>query len=117
MNLSIKNLPLFAAKAARDVTEMKDQPLSSLTVGQAENIIKFWMYEALMEIKAPEELSVTYHTRSAASKKLAIAPATLDDIVNRHPDVSYRWIGNRKILLDGDLQKIIQEHNIYHDEN
>ena len=116
MEIKVTNLPTFATEAARLITSRADQPLNSLSIKDAEIVLKTWFFEAVLEIQKPDEITMTYYTRAEASRKLGIVPATLDDLV-RKADIKYRWLGNRKILLEGELNSLISEENIYNPKN
>jgi len=112
MKLDVKSLPTFATEAARIVTLRGHEPFNLLTLAEAEKVVKTWLYEALMELREPEESTVQYFPRSAAARELNIAPATLDDLI-RKSVIKWRWLGNRKILLQADLNSLIKTENIY----
>lgn len=114
MKLKVKTLPTFATDASRICTLRADEPFGGLTLEEAEKVVKTWFYETLLEVKEPDECKILFFTRTTASKQLNIAPETLDGLIKKM-GIEYHWLGNRKILYQSDLNRLITDKNIYND--
>ena len=114
MKFDVNSLPTFATEAARLATKRGNESALKLSIEQLEMLVKTWLYEALMEIRDPEEATTAFFTRAQAARELGIAAATLDDL-ERKGSFKYRWLGNRKVILQADLNGLITDKNIYNE--
>jgi len=112
MRFEITSLPLFAGKGVKLADEKANEPFGSLTVQQAEKLLKTWFYETLLELQQPDEYQPPFYNRLQVAEKLGISLPTVDSWVLKGI-LPCHYLGKRRVFLPGDLDDIVEDHNFY----
>lgn len=92
---------------------MEDVLFVSLSVGQAETLIKTWVRASIQELKPENPASnlPKYRTRKEVAKIFKLSLPTLDKYSDEGLIRSQR-IGNRILYSEEDIQKALKENPV-----
>lgn len=109
-----EQLPSFAVKAAKLTAARPAEPFGSLTIQEAEFLIKGWMWEAAAELQQTPEAAPLYFNRLEAIEVMRLSPLTFDRLV-KAGIIRKQYLGGKLVFTQDELLKAIQnEKTIYY---
>lgn len=88
----------------------RQTPLFSLTVEQAEPLIKGWVTEALTEQLPTKEKQDLFYTREEVCQLLNVAQSTLTKYL-KEGKLSGRRVGHRILFFKDDILNALKEYD------